>query len=75
MHPSHNCRLQTDSLYVQHNNFTGDWPEEFCAAANMVNNPYNDGKQPSKKTVVDDFGLDCDKVECSCCGIFQCYYS
>jgi len=49
-----------DTLYVQNNVFTGDWPQEFC--------------DPGNKTV-DDFGLDCDKVECSCCGIFHCYYS
>jgi len=49
-----------DALYVQNNSLTGDWPPEFCATG--------------EKTV-DDFGLDCDRVECYCCDILQCYYS
>ena len=50
------CSVVADTLYVQNNAFTGDWPQEFC-------------------DTVDNFGLDCDKVECSCCDKLQCYYS
>ena len=50
----------TDTLYVQNNALTGDWPESFCY----------DGNAP-----IDSFGVDCDKVECLCCGDMHCYYS
>jgi hypothetical protein len=52
--------LLTDTLYVQNNALTGDWPESFCY----------DGDAP-----VDSFGVDCDRVECLCCGDMHCYYS
>ena len=71
IHPSFLPSITTtDALYVQNNALTGDWPEEFCA----------DGENPAGSesenglTVVDDFGMDCDAIECSCCGILQCYY-
>jgi hypothetical protein len=53
-------RAIPDTLYVQNNDLSGDWPQEFCEFGART---------------VDDFGLDCDKVECSCCDILQCYYS
>jgi len=49
-----------DTLYVQNNAFSGNWPEKFCG---------------SGMETVDDFGLDCEKVHCTCCDIHQCYYS
>jgi len=49
-----------DTLYVQNNDFAGDWSLSFCGPGDMT---------------VDDFGLDCDKIECTCCDILQCYYS
>ncbi len=54
--------LHSDTLYVQNNALTGDWPSEFCESGDKN---------------INAFGLDCDKVECSssCCGILQCYYS
>jgi len=69
-----------DALYVQNNALTGDWPEEFCAdngtgtVTDSAIDNNTDNTNRAKSTVVDDFGLDCDQVECSCCGIMQCYY-
>jgi len=43
----------TDTLFIQGNQITGDWPPEFCPT----------GEQPS----ISIYGMDCSTIECPCC--------
>lgn len=54
-----------NSLFVQANNITGEWPRLFC--------PFSS----SQPAAISNFGIDCDEIECvqvGCCTEYNCYY-
>ena len=80
-----------DTLYLQHNAFTGDWPVSFCPTETDASDDSRSGiddddddddntvwassSRSSNSTIITNFGVDCDTVECLCCGSMHCYYS
>jgi hypothetical protein len=49
--------LSTGTLYVNGNNLTGSWPDEFCPSEADPDGPFS------------EFGLNCDQTPCpeDCC--------
>lgn len=61
----HHIIYHSDSLFVQANNITGEWPRLFC--------PFSS----SQPAAISNFGIDCDEIECvqvGCCTEYNCYY-